>query len=133
MTSYDLTAAAISLFFAGIILFLVRRQRLGNRHTLWWLCAVAGMLAIGLFPSSIDWVGERLGVHYPPVLLLVMALCLVFVKILTMDIEWARQETNLRIMAQKMAAFEAEMRELKAARTGAGGDPSESVESDAQR
>ncbi|MCJ2164995.1 MULTISPECIES: DUF2304 domain-containing protein [unclassified Pseudodesulfovibrio] len=118
MTPYNVTAAVISLFFVAVILLLVRRQRLGNRHTLWWLCTVAGMLAIGLFPSMADWVGTKLGVHYPPVLPIVLALCLIFVKILTMDIEWTRQESRIRILAQKMAAYEADIREIKAIRTG---------------
>jgi hypothetical protein len=118
MTPYNVTAAVISLFFVTVILFLVRRQRLGNLHTLWWLSTVAGVLAFGIFPSISDWVGSKLGVHYPPVLPLVLALCLIFVKILTMDIAWTRQESRIRILAQKMAAYEAEVRELKAIRAG---------------
>ena len=112
--SFNLPAASVSLFSTAVILVLVRRQRLSVLHTLWWLSASAGMLVLGLFPSVADTIGRALGIHYPPVLPIVAALCLLFVKILTMDLERTRQETNIRILAQKMAAYEAELRELRA-------------------
>jgi len=113
MTLYNITAAAISLFFVGLILLLVRRQRLAVFHTLWWLFAVAGMLVAGFFPMILDRVGWFLGVQYPPVLPIIIALCFLFVKVLTMDIEKTKQEMKLRVLAQKMAAYDAELRRLK--------------------
>lgn len=113
MTWYDRPTALIALFFAAVILLLVRRQRLGVLHTVWWLCSVAGLVVLGVFPSLADRVGAALGIHYPPVLPIVVALCLLVVKILTMDLERTRQEANIRILAQKLAASEAELRELK--------------------
>ena len=118
---HNLTTAAISLFFAGVILLLIRRQRLGGWQTVWWLCLAAGLVVLGLFPALTDRAGEWLGVHYPPVLPVVVGLCLVLVKTLPMDMAWTRQERKIRILAQKMAGMEAELRELKDRdRTGQG-------------
>ena len=118
---FNLPAAFVALLSAGVILLLVRRQRLGVLHTLWWLLSVVGILVLGLFPPVADLVGRALGIHYPPVLPIVAALCLVFVKILTMDMERTRQEAKIRILAQRMAAYEAELRELKEREPGESG------------
>ena len=50
----------------------------------------------------------------PPVLLIVVTLCLIVVKLLTMDIERTAHETRLRILTQRMAAYEAELSRLRA-------------------
>lgn len=113
MTQANLAAAVIALFFAGAILLLVRRQRLGGWQILWWLTVAGGMAVLGLFPSVADWAGARLGIHYPPVLPVVVALCLLFVKVLTMDLERTRQERRLRILAQKLAGAEARLERLE--------------------
>lgn len=113
MTQANLAAAVIALFFAGAILLLVRRQRLGSWQIFWWLAAAGGMAVLGLFPSVADWAGARLGIHYPPVLPIVVALCLLFVKVLTMDLERTRQERRLRILAQKLAGVEARLERLE--------------------
>jgi hypothetical protein len=113
MTQANLAAAVIALSFAVVILLLVRRQRLGSWQILWWLAAACGMAVLGLFPSVADWAGERLGIHYPPVLPIVVALCLLFVKVLTMDLERTRQERRLRILAQKLAGVEARLHDLE--------------------
>ncbi|SMF34701.1 hypothetical protein SAMN06295933_3037 [Desulfovibrio gilichinskyi] len=114
MTLFDLVAPAISFLSVVIILVLIRRQRLGIFHSLWWLFAVFSMLFIGFFPTVVDRIGWFLGVHYPPVLPILLALCFLFVKVLTMDIERTQQEIKIRIIAQKMAAYEAELYSLKA-------------------
>lgn len=114
MTPYNYPAAIISVLSVVMIIHLVRRQRLGAMHTFWWLFAACGILVLGLFPSVADGVGAFFGIHYPPVLPIVAALCLLFVKVLTMDVAMMRQESKIRILAQKMAAYEVELRDIKA-------------------
>ncbi len=94
MTLFDLTSPAISFFSVIMILLLVRRQRLGMFHTVWWLFAVFCMLSLGFLPSLVDWIGQFLGIHYPPVLPIILALCFLFIKVLTMDIERTQQEVK---------------------------------------
>lgn len=113
MISFNILACIVSLLLVGAILILVRRQRLGVIHTFWWLIIAAGIMVFGLYPALSDRLAGILGVGYPPVLPIVGALCLVFVKILTTDMEQTRQEGKIRILAQKMAAYEAEIRSLK--------------------
>lgn len=122
MTSYNLPTVAVALLFAVAILFLVRRERLGILQTLWWLVSVAFMLFLGLVPSAVNLLGDIFGFEHPVLVPLAAGICLVFAKILAMDAERARQEIRIRILAQKMAAFDAELRELKTRKSDESGD-----------
>jgi len=113
MTQYNLTAAFISLAFVAGFFYLVRRQRLGILHTMWWGLASLSVLLLGFFPKLSDWGAGLLGISYPPVLPIVLAICFLLLKVLTMDMEKTSQETRIRILTQKMAAYEAELAKLK--------------------
>jgi len=65
-------------------------------------------LLLGIFPGIIDTLGAKLGVAYPPTLLLIFGIAALLIKILTMDIEHSRQERSLRRLAQRIAIVEAE-------------------------
>ncbi|MGE4554317.1 MAG: DUF2304 domain-containing protein [Desulfovibrionaceae bacterium] len=108
MAHYRLVTAGITILFVLGILVLLRRQRLNTMHSIWWFAVAGGSALIGLFPGLIDTMGALFGIHYPPVLLLVVAGCLLFVKILTMDIERTRQERQIRILSQRLALYERE-------------------------
>jgi len=114
MTRYNFISVVLAIFFGGLTIYLIRRQRLGVYQTLTWIFTALGLIGVGVFPQAVDWLGHQLGISYPPVLLIVVTLCLIVVKLLTMDIERTAHETKLRIMAQRMAAYEAELQELRA-------------------
>ena len=106
MISLHITTSLIALLLAGGILFMLGKGKLRTGHSLWWLGLALVILLLGVFPSLADRLGHFLGVHYPPVLLLVLALGLVLVKILSMDLERADQEKRIRILAQRLAVLE---------------------------
>lgn len=99
--------------FALVILYLVRRDHLRIRYSIWWLGVATVSLVLGLFPESINWLGRVFGVAYPPTLLFVVGIAALLVKILTMDIEHSRQERSLRRLAQRIAMYEAEIHDQK--------------------
>jgi len=101
--SYKVVSAVIGLAISAVILTLIRRDRLHVRYALWWILVAAATAVFGVFPQIIDVAAKRLGVHYPPVLLLVVALGLILVKMLTMDIDRTRQEQRIRRLAQELA------------------------------
>lgn len=110
---FNMVTIAVAVIIGFAIVLLVRRQRLSVNHTILWLGVVSALVFFGAFPSVVDWLGHLLGVQYPPVLLVVIAICLLLVKVLTMDIERTHQETRIRLLTQKMAAYEAELAALK--------------------
>ncbi|MGQ9669135.1 MAG: DUF2304 domain-containing protein [Desulfosoma sp.] len=107
--NYRVASALIGLGLSAVILLLIRRDRLHVRYALWWIGVAAATAVLGLVPQIIDVLGKRLGIHYPPVLLLVVALGLLLVKTLTMDIERTRLEQKIRRLAQEMAMHQKDM------------------------
>jgi hypothetical protein len=106
MISYQTTSAALGMLLAVSILLLVRRDHLQSRHAVWWLVIAAASLVFGFFPRVIDWLGEALGVAYPPVLALVGGIAVLVVKVLLQDLENTRQERQIRRLAQRLAIYE---------------------------
>jgi hypothetical protein len=111
--SVTYTAAGLGIAIAGSILWLVRRDHLHGSHALWWLMVAGGALVAGFAPAVVDWLGKLLGVHYPPMLLVVVVLGALLLKLLQVDIDTSRRERRMRRMIQKMAILELEVRELR--------------------
>lgn len=104
------TTALLGIGIACAILLLIRKDTLHVRHSIWWLIVAAGSALLGFFPGLMDAFGVFLGVYYPPVLFLTLALGMVLIKILTMDMERSRQERTLRRLTQRLALLEEEFR-----------------------
>lgn len=116
MTSYYLTSVALGIVLALSILWLVRRDHLHGSYALWWLLIAIGALVIGFNPTVVDWVGVKLGVAYPPMLLAMVAIIAILLKLLGVDLDVTRRERRLRRLLQKVAILELELRELQAER-----------------
>ncbi|MBB5207327.1 DUF2304 domain-containing protein [Chiayiivirga flava] len=107
------TSAVLGVAIAVGILWLVRRDRMHGGYALWWLAVAIGALLIGFFPGVIDWVGAKLGVHYPPMLLVLGALAAIVLKLAAADIDATLRERRLRRLLQKVAILELELKTLR--------------------
>jgi Uncharacterized conserved protein (DUF2304) len=105
---YRLTSLAIGLAIAFTILWLVRRDLIHTRYSIWWLVVAGASALLGGFPFLVDGVASRLGVTYPPILLVIVGMGLLLIKMLTMDVERSDQERRLRILIQRLAILEGE-------------------------
>jgi hypothetical protein len=123
MTQY-FTSVGLGVVLALGILWLVRRDRLHGSYALWWLLIAAGALLIGFYPGLVDWIGVKLGVAYPPMLLAMVAIIAVLLKLLGVDIDVTRRERRVRRLVQKVAILELELRQLREQqRTEPGAEP----------
>lgn len=111
MTS--LITGIIGLSAAALIILLIRKDRLHVHHGLGWILIAASFAVLGVFPRLIDRVAELLGVGYPPVLGLTLAIVLLVLKTLLMDIERSRLEMRNQRLIQRMAILETELRQLQ--------------------
>ncbi len=123
MVSYRITSTVLGAVIAGVLLLLVRRNLLYSRYALWWLSAAGAALLLGIFPGIVDAVGNRLGVTYPPILLVVICLGMMLIKMLTMDLDRSKQQSELRRLAQRLALLEGGRDDVS--RTSKAGDHSE--------
>ncbi len=96
LLSYQWTTAIIGLMIAVVIFFLIRRDILHVKRSLWWIGIALLIVFMGFFPLQFAQFGVLLGVNYPPILILTVGMGFVLIKILSMDLERSRQERMLR-------------------------------------
>ena len=107
MISYQFTSAAIGFLIAALIFHLVRRDHMHGPYAVWWLVIAFFAVLLGAFPHVVDDIAYRLGINYPPILSIVIAIAIILIKMLTMDIERSKQERKLRRLTQHLAILEA--------------------------
>ena len=108
MKDYHLTVLVIGFGLAAGILYLVRRDHIYIRQGMFWILVAVITLAFAIWPRLIDVLGVALGIAYPPTLLLLTAIVVLFVKALLGDIALTRVSRDLRRLNQRMALLEAD-------------------------
>lgn len=66
----------LSVLVILYVINIVRKKKFSIKESFWWIVASIMMLMLSIFPYSIDWIAQKIGVAYPPTLLLVA--CIVF-------------------------------------------------------
>lgn len=111
MTSAHMIAAFIGAALSLTIVFLTRRDHISPLVAARWFALALLVLFVGFFPGIVDLVGEYLGIGYPPIIPVLLALGAAMVKILLMDIERQRLNTKIDRLVQRMAMLEQSVEE----------------------
>jgi hypothetical protein len=110
VTSYifGIVSAALILI---VVIELLRRRRLRERHAAWWF--LAGLLALvaGVFPATLDWASDLVGIEVPINLVFFVSIAILFLVCLQHSSELTQLESKTRILAERVAIMELEMRE----------------------
>ena len=109
-----LVSALLGIVLSGAILLLVRRDHLHGTYAVWWFIVASAILALGMFPHIIDWLGERIGISYPPILAIIIGTGLILIRMLQMDVDRSRQERMLRRLTQRVAILDQELTDTRA-------------------
>lgn len=113
MTNPQIVSSIIGVLIATIIYWLVRRDHLAPKQALRWVLVAVIVLVLGTFPVIIDWIGNAVGIAYPPIIPIIIGLGAAMIKILLMDIERNKAEVTQDRLVQKLAMLEAEIDSLK--------------------
>ena len=105
-----LITGAIGMVTAATIVILIRRDHLHVRYGLWWMIVALVFALLGFVPWVFDEIARFLGIAYPPVLALTLAIVALLLKILVMDLERSRTQTRLNRMVQRIGLLESEIR-----------------------
>lgn len=109
MTLISIITGVLGIAVAMLIIWLIRKDHLHVNHGFGWIL-VAGVFALlGFVPSFFDWLALHLGVAYPPILALTIAVILLVIKILLMDIERSKLEAKHQRVIQRLAILEAKL------------------------
>ena len=113
LLSYQWTTTIIGIVIALFIFFLIRRDILHVKRSLWWIGIAVLIVIMGFFPYQTAQLGALLGVNYPPILIMTVGMGFILIKILSMDLERSRQERMLRRLIQKIAILESSQKDSK--------------------
>ena len=103
MATYQITSAFLGVLFAVAILVLIRGDRLYLRLGLFWFALAVFAVLLGVWPRMLDSIADQLGIRYSPTLLLVCAVCVLFIKALHADMVNTRIERQVRRLNQSLA------------------------------
>jgi hypothetical protein len=108
---FGIVSAALALV---VVIELLRRRRLRERHAIWWL--VAGLLAliVGVFPSTLQWAASLFGIEVPLNLVFFVSIAVLFLVSLQHSSELTRIEAKTRTLAELVALQDLRIRQLEA-------------------
>lgn len=108
-----LTTSIIGIITAITILILIRKDHLHVRFGLLWVSAAIVFAFLGLFPALFDSFAKYLGIAYPPILALTVAVIVLVLKILVMDLERSRNVIRMQRLVQRIGLLESDLREMQ--------------------
>jgi hypothetical protein len=108
---------SISLLLA--VLELVRRRKLTEEYSFLWIVCSIALVALSARQRVLDTAAAWLGVYYPPMVLLMAFILMVFIASLYFSVIVSRQRQQIERLIEDTAILSAEVRELRAERRGA--------------
>ena len=110
----QLIAIVISIGLLAVVLELVRRRKLVEEYSFVWIIGSLVLLGLSIWRRVLDAAAQRFGVFYPPSLLLMGLVVLVFVGLLTFSVILSHQRRQIERLMEEAAVLGAEIRELRA-------------------
>lgn len=102
-----------ALITLGVVIEMLRRRRLRERHAVWWLVAGTLALVIGVFPSTLIWAAGLIGVAVPLNLVFFVSVAVLFLVCIQHSAELTALETKTRILAETVALLEMRIGEVE--------------------
>ena len=109
----QIVSLTVSVLLLLVVFELVRRRKLTEEYSfLWILCALA-LVLLSVRRQILDATARWLGVYYPPAVLLMVLILMVFVASLCFSVIVSRQRQQIERLIEETAILAAEIRELR--------------------
>ena len=115
----EVLALVVSVALLATVLELVRRRKLLEEYSFGWIAAGLVLFAVSARRSLLDTAAHWLGVYYPPAVLLIVLVPIVFGVLLGYSVIVSRQRRQIDRLIEDTAVLAAEVRELRAERSRA--------------
>lgn len=102
-----------SLVMLGIVLEMLRRRKLRERHALWWLFAGVIALIAGIFPNTVMALSEFLGFESPINLIFFSSFFVLFLVALQHSSELTELESHNRLLVERLTLLEAKLEKIE--------------------
>jgi hypothetical protein len=123
LTAYILGILA-ALLTLGLVIEMMRRKRMRERHAIWWLLAGTLALIIGIFPEILNWAADLFGVGAPTNLVFFVSIAVLFLVCIQASSELTTLEDKTRSLAEHSVLLQLRVEELERRLGAAGGDRS---------
>lgn len=114
----NITTYVFGIVSAGLVLIVVvellRRRHLRERHAIWWLVAGVFALIAGIFPDTLTFTADLVGVSVPINLVFFASIAVLFLVSLQFSSELTQLESKTQTLAERISIIELELRTLKA-------------------
>ena len=115
---------ASALVAVIVVIEMLRRHRLRERHAIWWLIAGVLALIVGIFPATLQWAASLIGIEVPINLVFFVSIAVLFLVCLQHSSELTKLESKTRTLAERVAIQELRLRELESHRRSETGSSS---------
>ena len=116
MDRVQIVALAVSVALLVVVLELVRRRRLTEEYSLLWILCSLALVGVALRRDLLDRMASWLGIYYPPMVLLMLLIVMVFVASLCFSVIVSRQRQQIERLIEETAILSAELRAEREAR-----------------
>lgn len=97
-------AASVATF--AIVIEMLRRRRLRERHAGWWIIAGLFAIVISVFPDTLRFASEILGFEVPVNLVFFLSLFILFLVALQHSSELTQLESHNRSLVERLIVLE---------------------------
>lgn len=89
-----------------VVIEMLRRRRLRERHAIWWLIAGTLALVVGVFPNTLVWAAGIVGIAIPLNLVFFVSVAVLFFVCIQHSAELTVLEAKTRTLAETSALLE---------------------------
>ncbi|MCU1542247.1 MAG: hypothetical protein JWM50_112 [Microbacteriaceae bacterium] len=111
-TSYVFGILSAALILV-VVVELLRRRHLRERHAVWWFVAGVLALIVGIFPATLEWAAKAIGIEVPTNLVFFAGITVVVLVCLQHSSELTQLESKTRTLAERLALSELRLKELE--------------------
>ncbi len=111
----QLLSIVVALVLLSIVVVSLRRQRLRERHAVWWLLAGVVALILAVFPPLLEWAADLTGIATPSNLLFFVGIATVTLVSLQQSSELTQLESKTRVLAEEVALLRRDLEDLRGA------------------
>ena len=97
----------------AVVIEMLRRRRLRERHAVWWLIAGTLALIIGIFPATLVWAAHLVGVEVPLNLVFFVSVAVLFLVCIQHSAELTALEAKTQTLAETAALQELRIEALE--------------------
>jgi len=109
----QIVALVVSVGLLLAVLELVRRRKLTEEYSFLWIIGAMTLVGLSAKRDLLDTTAHWLGVYYPPMVLLMVLIFMVFVALLGFSLVLSKQRRQIERLIEETAILGTELQALK--------------------